>query len=278
MRIICVDDEPLIAERAARLCRTLREIDEAIPFTQAQPALRWLENNQADLALLDIDMPDMNGIDLAKTIKLRYPGMKIIFLTSYPQYAVDAFHLHVSGYLLKPLDPDELAQEVSLALSEPVREKPGQAAPVLGTASGKPVIRCFGPFEIYWQGVPLMFGRRKTKELLAFLVDRNGAACTAEEIADALWEGETDMSALKHLIRNLISDLKKTLTEIGMEGILVRRSGQVAIRRDLVDCDYYRMQDGDPAGINAFSGEYMTQYSWAEMTAGKLSYHIARDK
>ena len=81
MRAICVDDEPLLAERIAKLCGTLDEIEEALSFTHAEPALAWLNDNQADLALLDIDMPDMNGIELAKIIKLRFPKMKILFLT-----------------------------------------------------------------------------------------------------------------------------------------------------------------------------------------------------
>ena len=71
----------------------------------------------------------------------------------------------------------------------------------------------------------------------------------------------------------MVSDLKKTLASIGMEGILVRRSGHLAILRDKVDCDYYRMVDGDMAAVNAFTGEYMTQYSWAELTAGRLYFH-----
>ena len=118
-----------------------------------------------------------------------------------------------------------------------------------------------------------MFGRRQTKELLAFLVDREGASCTAEEIAGALWEGETDMRALKHRIRDLISDMKKTLELIGMGNILLRRSGQLAIQRDMVDCDYYRMLDGDMRAANAYHGAYMSQYSWAEITTGRLFFH-----
>ena len=80
------------------------------------------------------------------------------------------------------------------------------------------------------------------------------------------------MTVLKHRIRDLISDLRKTLREIGMEDVLVRRSGQAAIMRDRMDCDYYRMLDGDMQAINAVHGEYMKQYSWAELTTGRLSF------
>lgn len=123
---------------------------------------------------------------------------------------------------------------------------------------------------MFWQGRPLLFERRKTTELFAFLVDRRGGACTAEEIAAALWEGEADVTRAKHQIRNLISDLRATLSKIGMDDLLIRKSGVLAIHSDRLDCDYYRMLEGDREARSAFQGEYMSQYSWAEPTAGKL--------
>ena len=62
------------------------------------------------------------------------------------------------------------------------------------------------------------------------------------------------------------------IEQIGMENILLRRSGQLAIQRDMVDCDYYRMLDGDMRATNAYHGAYMSQYSWAEITTGRLFF------
>ena len=53
---------------------------------------------------------------------------------------------------------------------------------------------------------------------------------------------------------------------------LIRSHGQWAVRTDKLDCDYYRMKDGDPTAINAYNGEYMKQYSWAEMTLASLTF------
>ena len=130
--------------------------------------------------------------------------------------------------------------------------------------------RCFGSFEVFSQGRPFLFQRRKTKELLAFLIDRRGATCSAEEIGAALWENEADLRKIKHQLRNLVSDLRDALEKIGMEDLLIRKSGILAINAEQLDCDYYQLLRGDPEAINAYHGEYMTQYSWAEMTAGKL--------
>ena len=139
--------------------------------------------------------------------------------------------------------------------------------------SNKLQVRCFGCFEVFWQGKPLIFARRQTKELLAILIDKEGKTCLAEDIIAILWEDETNIRAAKTRLRNLICDLKHTLDSIGMKKLFVRSSGQLAIRKDLVDCDYYRMLDGDVSAINSYRGEYMSQYSWAEITAGSLYFN-----
>ena len=59
-----------------------------------------------------------------------------------------------------------------------------------------------------------------------------------------------------------------------MVDLLIRRSGNLAIRRDMVDCDYFRMLDGDAAAINSFDGQYMQQYPWAELTSGRLYFRF----
>ena len=103
MKIICVDDERLLMESTVSMCLELPQIDEAKGFTRPAEALDWLNDNSSDIALLDIDMPKMNGLVLAAEIKKKLPDIAIILLTGYSQFAVDAFELHALGYLLKPV-------------------------------------------------------------------------------------------------------------------------------------------------------------------------------
>ena len=70
----------------------------------------------------------------------------------------------------------------------------------------------------------------------------------------------------------LINDLKKTLQSIGMERVLIREHRELAIRKDLIDCDYYRMLEGDMDAVNSYRGEYMMEYSWAEITNADLRF------
>jgi hypothetical protein len=80
------------------------------------------------------------------------------------------------------------------------------------------------------------------------------------------------MKAAGTRVRKLVSDLKATLKEIGMEDVLIRNHRQLSIRPALLDCDYYRFLEGDMEAVNAYSGVYMEDYSWAEMTTGQLVF------
>ena len=118
MKAICVDDEALLVNHLVSLCRELPPLTEAVGFTRARDALAWLRDHDADLAILDIDMPDMSGMDLAKEIRKMKPEVAIIFLTGYAEFALQAFDLRVSGYLLKPVTKERLAAEVAHALAD----------------------------------------------------------------------------------------------------------------------------------------------------------------
>ena len=73
-----------------------------------------------------------------------------------------------------------------------------------------------------------------------------------------------------------MNDLKATLRSVGAEQVLIRQGSRLAIRPDLLECDYYRMLEGDMASVNAFRGQYMEQYSWAEITKGSLYFQRIR--
>ena len=259
MIIFAIDDETAILSELHHSIEEARPEAEIHDFRFAGEALKAITESGIipDIVFSDIELPGMNGLELAVRIKQTAPMTKIVFVTGYSQYAVEAYQQHINGYVLKPIDAEQIRQELDY-LTEPYRQD-----------SDKIQVRCFGYFEVYWHGKPVSFGRQKTKELLAFLIDRN-SICTSEEISDALWEGETDMKACKTRLRSLLHDLKKTFSEIGAENILIRRRGAIGVDTSRMDCDYYRFLKGDLQAINAFTGEYMTQYSWAEATLGNI--------
>lgn len=263
MMIFAIDDEP----KALRvLCRC---VEEAAPgsgiraFDRAADALDAIgdEGLFPDIVFCDIEMPGLSGLEFAVALKKASPDTRVVFVTAFSQYAVDAFQVRAQGYIMKPLTTTLVRRELDELPAEP---KP---------APNRLKVQCFGYFEVFWRGEPLRFARRRTKELLAYLVDRRGAFCAMEDVISALWGDVDDMKNAKHRVRNYISDLRETLKDIDMEDVLIRRTNNIAIRTELLDCDYYRMLEGDMAAVNAYRGEYMTNYSWAELTAGNLYFN-----
>ena len=176
-----------------------------------------------------------------------------MFCTGHEEYAIPAFKLHASGYLLKPISAADVQAEIDNIKGIRQREKPLTA-------------KCFGNFEVYANGEILGFKRSKTKELLAFMIDRNGASVTVAEIGIALWEND-EYDKNKNYIHQLFRDLRQTLAAVGAEDIFRRNNYSYSVDPEKVDCDYYTyLKTGKPE----FFGEYMTQYSWAEKTCGFL--------
>lgn len=212
MKILAIDDEP----KALRLLRdaiAAAEPDaEITDFTDGADALQALRRQELtpDVVFSDIELPGMTGLAFAMELKKLSPETKIIFVTGFPKYAAEAYMLHVSGYIVKPVYADRVREELDHLRLPQTAPEPDRLQ-----------VRCFGHFEVFWQGQPVIFQRKQSKELLAFLIDREGRACTAEEIAAALWEDD-DPQAAKARIRLILHDLRATLRSIGMEDILIR--------------------------------------------------------
>jgi len=264
MLIFAIDDEPATLAELHDAIVKAEPGAEIMDFETAPEVLAALDKQgrTPDVVFSDIRLPGMDGLSLAVQIKNRAPKAKLVFVTGYAQYATEAYKRHVNGYVMKPVTADRIREELR-ALDLP------SAAP---RAAGKLYVQCFGHFEVFWQGEPVIFQRKQSKELFAFLIDREGRACTAEEIAAALWEDDGDMNAEKGRIRLILHDLRATLKELGMEDVLIREHRQLAVRRELLDCDYYRMLAGDMSAVNAYQGRYMIDYSWAELTNGRLHF------
>ncbi|SEF80138.1 Two-component response regulator, SAPR family, consists of REC, wHTH and BTAD domains [Eubacterium ruminantium] len=267
MKVICVDDEKLILELTVSLCRDISLVEDVRGFSSATEALDYIEKNRVDAALLDIDMPDMNGIKLATAIKGVSPDTSVIFLTGYSQYAVDAFSVRATGYLLKPIDKEALKKELEYANSKAKDS-------FTNTRKSHVVVQTFGNFDVFVDGKMVNFSRSKAKELLAYLIDKRGSSQTRTDIFAVLWEeGIYDRSKQKQL-DVMIRSLRDTLNEYGISDILSVEKGALRICPEKIDCDMYRFMEGDVAAINSYRGEYMSSYYWAEITEGYITRRI----
>ena len=269
MRIICIDDEPLILQMTVSLCKELaadRAENEVFGFGSPAKALEWLENERADIALLDINMPGMSGLELAARIREKDGDISLIFLTGYSEYALDALKLHASGYILKPVDKNVLAGEIEHAMrsKNAVRKIPE-------AQNGKiAVCRTFGEFDLFVCGKAVSFQRAKSKELLAYLVDRQGGSVTRAAAFSALWEDRVYDRSMQKQFDVVIRALRTALSDVGAEDIFEMKRGTMRIVPEKIDCDMYRFLAGDVGAVNSYRGEYMSAYSWASFTEAFL--------
>ena len=270
MRAICVDDEELILQRTVSLVKKTNIFDDVESFMEPVEALEYLDAFKADLALLDIDMPEMSGIELATNIKKKCPNIKIIFLTGYSEYAVDAYAMHATGYLLKPIGYDKLLSELRYALESGNSDVGSQEQ----NSQSKVVVETFGYFNILVDGKPVVFKRNKAKELIACLVDRKGQFVSRKDLFYILWEDDDYDRAKQKYLDTIIRSLKDTLDEYGIPDIFETEKGLMRIVPEKVDCDLYRFLKNDEDAIDSFRGEYMSSYSWACETEGYLTDRI----
>ena len=256
MIAIAVDDEALMLRALVRAISVSTDITGVFKFSDCEKALNFVKDNPVNVAFLDINMRGMGGLALAEKIVAVQPNCKIVFCTGYEEYAIPAFKLHASGYLMKPISAEDVQGEIDNIKG--IREKEKLLA-----------VRCFGNFEVYAKDEVLQFKRSKTKELFAFLVDRNGASMTAKQICAVLFPDDTDDNKNVAYLRQLVLDLKTTLKMVGAEDVFRHETPFYRIDTGLIKCDYFSYLESKKP---EFMGEYMTQFSWAEETCAYLQF------
>ena len=265
MYILALDDERYALDAIAQELELVFPGAEIQEETKVSAAIAWAESlaekgEKLSYVFLDIQMRGVTGLEVARQLKILHPGVILFFCTAYSEYAFDAFGLHAKGYLLKPVQ----AKDIECVLDEMVTnwrmEEDAQPNNIR--------IQTFGNFGVFVNDSMLTFEREKAKELLAYLVDRHGSSVTTEQIASVLWEDEPYDRKLKNKTTMIISSLRSTLREAGVESILIKTWNNLALDVSKVKCDAYEFEKGDLVAINSFRGEYMANYSWAEFTAG----------
>jgi len=260
MRIIAVDDEKIALEALSSAIKSIVTEDEVLSFRYPEDALDYARENTCDIAFLDVEMAGMSGVMLAEELKKYNNEINIVFCTGYGEYRDAAFELHASGYLMKPITPEKVKRELE-NLRRPIFEKK------------KLKVQTFGNFEVYIDGKPLAFKYRRTKELFAYLIDRVGAMCTVGEIIGILFEDEGGREDYFQKLRRV---LLSTLEEVGCAGAIIHKRGMLGVVVTEVQCDYYDYLNRKRELSASYFGEYMSQYSFAELTNAHLNAKLKK--
>lgn len=226
-----------------------------------QKVLKLNEYNYKKIRTIKPDVIFINynedSISLAKEINESKIETTIIFIIDDKKQAYEVIKARGKGVLMKPYNQKEVKEElISLKM--------------LTSKSHKVEVNTFGNFDILVDGKLVKFARSKSKELLAYLIDKKGTSVSSGELIVNLWEEHDICQTTRSMLHNLISDIKDTLTKYDILDIIELDRNAYRVIVDKVHCDYFDLLNGKKSALNKFTGEYMSSYEWAIFTASTL--------
>ena len=262
MRAIIVDDEPLMLRRFLRLSKGIENLDIVGQFQSPEKALRYAEENPFEVAFLDVAMPVINGIELAKRLRRIDPELLIVFVSAYDEYVWDFNQIGGDYYILKPYSRETLEM-----MMERLR--------LLVQRRHKDIyIRTFGRFTVLKNGKPVPL-TGKPKEILALIVTGRGKELSNEEIYGTIWENRPYGNVEMTVYYNALRRLKRALEKENLSDLLISTTRGQMINTAIFDCDYYAWQDKNMGTRDRFDGLFMPEYSWGECFLADI---IGKDK
>ena len=165
-----------------------------------------------------------------------------------------------------PVSQEVLADEVAYAC----RERKN-------TATDHIRVKTFGYFDVYVDGKLVSFKLAKAKEILAYLVDKQGSSVTRADLFAAVWEDRLYDRRMQKQLDTYIRSLRETLREYGISEIMEMERGVLHVIPEKFTCDSYLFYAGDTEAINSYRGEYMSAYSWASDSEGILSWKAGNE-
>lgn len=268
LKAVVVDDERPSLDRLVKLLQHSGLAEVTGSFTGPLEALKFLRENAADAIFLDIEMPEMSGIELSNHIIELQKRAAIIFVTAYNQYAVEAFRLNALDYIMKPISENRLEETLKKIIG----------VKGINVQTGGINISCFGRFNVSKGTDEVKFRTEKAEELLAFMIDRRGGFISRSKIIDSLWADFDGERALIHF-NTTLHYVKKALFQYGIDIPFTYSRGGYRFEINDLNCDYLKFcsfQDKNkipsPENIlefeetaDLFKGEYLSgwDYDWA---------------
>lgn len=210
LKAVIVDDEILVANFLKMQLENTGLACVVDQFQKPATALTEIPNLKPDVVFLDIEMPGMNGIELATKLLNIYKDIEIIFVTAYNQYAIDAFRLNAVHYLLKPTDEED----INVAVERIMKKKQAQSYVVLNDSLR---IELLGHIKIFHenQEVRLKWPTVKVEELFALMLMYRKHGIEKWQLTDKLWPNIELKKAEQNLYTSIYR-LKKILSESGL--------------------------------------------------------------
>ena len=231
MNILVVDDDRSSLENIKKIVNELLPDSQVSAFDSSLNVLAKAREEEFDVAFLDINMPELNGIDLGNYLVELNPFINIIFLTEHREFGYEAMQIHASGYIVKPASRQAVKKELN---------------------------------ELRYPEL-----RKKYKRVFAQINNR-GAQTTNGELIACLWEDDGDPDKKLSYLCNLRQDLQNTLKKLKLDGIILKQRGSMAIAKEKIECDLFDWLEKKKESKYQYIGDYMNQYSWPEYFHAEL--------
>ncbi len=233
---VLVDDMKPALRELEFLLKKYLEISIIGIYTDPILAIEQIGFLKPEVVFLDINIPQLSGIDAASLIFKANPQTDIVFVTAYEEFAVKAFELSALDYLLKPVSPVRL--EMSL---EKLKKKHAEKAAAQASKGDQTLkIRCLGGFEVALQGsAPIKWRAEKTKELFAYLLHNIRRNISKDDILDALWRRDDPERAVRQLY-NGVYYIRKALGDYGIDGSILSIDADYHLNTGDVEFDIHR--------------------------------------
>lgn len=270
MNIIIVDDETDTLKEIEGYVKKYGRLNSCVICSNAMEALAQSEKNSFDLALLDIEMPIINGLELAERLINLFPNIGIAFITAYNHYATEAFEVNAIDYVLKPIREERLYKALDKLF--------GKKSELVQNPEYRPelFIQTLGRLTVKAGKEVLKWNRQKSSEIFAYLLMNHGRPVHKEKLCDILWPDYDPHKALVNL-QTAMCQVRKTLSAFDREQISVEYSEncyRVIIGQGYHDAEEFEVlckkvlneQDNSLEGLeNAFEiygGGFLEEQGW----------------
>ncbi|MBK3495847.1 response regulator [Viridibacillus sp. YIM B01967] len=272
MRVLLIDDEEIALEVLEIMISKIEGIEIVGKYTNPLLALQELLKVQVDVVFLDMEMPEIHGIEFAEKVMERYNGVEVLFVTAHPQFALEAFEVNATDYLLKPVSMTRLTKAVN-KVEERIALYKSRNGPFEQTQQVL-YARFMSNFTLLdYQQKEVKWRTRKVKELFIFLWHNRENLIHKANVVEALWP-EMEATKAVTLLHTTVYQLRKALKDIGVENSITLVNDHyklsVPLTSDVLELkEIVQTKDTHPLkverALELYSGDYLEGdvYPWS---------------
>lgn len=228
LNTLIVDDEIHALERMKKFVVEFGSLNLVASYREAETCLKELKDNDLpDVVFLDIQMPGVNGLELAQEIQDIDEKIDIVFITAYKNYAVDAFEINALDYLLKPISEKRFKKTVNRLVGN---QKSAEVK------AEKIKVNSFGQLKLCYQEqkLSIKWPTIKSQELFLLLLTHKGNFVANDRLAGKLWPDKTEQKATDILYTTIYS-LRKVFRKAGFKNIIASKRGYYSLNLEIFD-------------------------------------------